>query len=189
MHLWIDIDNYQFIPFLKELINELKERGHDITLTALNSPSIKDTLKNNSLEAKVIGNIFSFFGLFQRESALFRSALLANYIKERNVDTAFSLGSESMMYTCSNESIPTILLMDFFNQKPHPFYFLLENCTYLIPENISDKEMIEKRINLQRVAKFKGNIHIEGKNHDLVIKELVNKIEYLSKVIPGKLIA
>ena len=190
MHIWIDIDNPRPVPFLKAIINELKERGVTVTTTAQNSNPIKTALIENNLNAKVTGYIFSLFGLFLEQMNLIRTVFLLNYIKNRNIDAAFSFGSKPVLYACINRNIPLILFLDNYEQKPHHLHFALEKSFFIISENIQEQKLIEKGYDLKKIARYKGSIQKEDLNPDLkVIKEITDKIEFLCKHIPGGVVA
>ena len=190
MHLWIDIDNPNHIPFIHALVNELKSRSHSISLTSVNSSSIPETLEENKLDIKKIGQVFSFFGLLMEPTTMFRAILLSKYIENRNIDIAFSLGSKSMLYSSAQLELPIILFLTSLKEKPHIFYFIMNKSSFLVSENIPDQMLIDKGYDLNKLVKFKGNVTAEDINVDLkVIKDIANKIEFLSGKLHGELTA
>ena len=186
MNIWLDIDNSKHIPFLKSLITELKQRGHAVTVTAENNKSIKQALGEHNLNAKVTGFTFSVFGLFEEQSYLFRTALVSDYIKKRNINIAFSLGSIPMLYECSSSNMPIILFIENTSEKIHQFYQVLEKCFLLISETIPEQLLVDKGFEVNKIIHYKGNIKKDDLNPDpKAIKEIADKIEFLCKHVPG----
>lgn len=190
MNIWIDIDNPKHVVFYKAIITELKTRGHSVTITAQNSNLIKTTLKENQINAKITGSIFSFFGLLLEPLHSLRFFLLSEYIKDRKIDIAFSLGSKPMFYNCVSKNIPMILLLESLDKLPDKIYLAVEKMFFIIPEKVHDQTLIEARFDLKKVIKCKGSVKLEDYNFDPnIIKELVNKIEFCSMLLPQDLSA
>lgn len=181
MHIWIDIDNVKHIPLLCAIVIELKERAHLVTLTSTSSNEAKRLLQNLNLNVHRIGNTFSFFGFFEEQSILVRSSELTEYIKNRNVNVAFSLGSKSMAYTSTNLNLPIIILVEDINEKINWVYFTFDKCYFIIPDSVSEQPLIEKGFDIKKIAKYKGFIQKDETNPNLkIVKDIVNQIEKLS---------
>ena len=190
MHIWIDIDKAYEVPLIKALSQEILSRGHFLYITAQNSSNIIKALGENNLNAEIIGGYISFFGIFSHWSNLFRASLLSAYIENQKIDIAFSLGSTPMVYSSTNQEISIILLIESYNEKANWLFFQLEKSYFLIPELVSEEQFLEKGININRIAKYTGVIQKNNPDPSLkAIKDIANKIEALSKVIPGKLLA
>lgn len=178
------MDNPKHVPFFKAVISELKERGHIVTVTC--TKSLNKISESNNINAKAIGSIVSFFGLFLEFSHFTRAMFLMDYVKIRNIDIAFSLGSKSVFYTCIQTNMPIILLLENIEKRPHRFYFVLEKGFFIIPEDVHDQTLIEKGYDLKKIAKYKGDIDLE--NSDIKsIKDIANQIEFLSGHIGNEL--
>ena len=189
MHIWIDIDKAKHIPLLKALINELKSRGHIITITAENKKEIKIALKQYQIDAKIIGSVFSIFGIFLDFSNSLRCALLMNYIKEKeSVDIVFSNGSIPLLSASFNKDLPMILLIMNIKEKFNNLHIGHTKCFFLLPDNISPDELKAAFYDTDRVFSFSSillNSDIE--QNSKFIKEITNKIEYLKEHLPAKL--
>ena len=190
MDLWIDIDNPRHIPITALLIGECKTRGHNVTLTISKSGGIKKALDEYNLNVKDIGFLFSFFGIIFEPFYLFRAALLVDYIEPRKIDVAFSLGSKSLLFTCTKAKIPVILYLSDYKNIPHYLHLALDKSFFIIPEGIQEQKLIEKKYDLNKVARTRYNIDVTSPSPDpRSIVEIVDKIEILGKHIPGGLTA
>ena len=189
MHIWIDIDKNEHIPFIAAVVKELKDRGHWITITAENSKTIKKSLEKYSLNVQLVGFLFSFFGFFSELSLVFRTTLLRDYIDKRKIDIAFSCGSKPMLYVCATRQIPLISFIEEFKEKKiEKMQIILPNSFFIVPENIHEQELVNSGFYIDRVAKYKGMIKTNDINPDMrSIKDIVSKIEYLNKHIGGEI--
>lgn len=187
MHIWIDIDNLKHIPLAKAVLAELKQRGHSVTVTCEDEDKLKKELKNQDIIAQDVGVIVWFFGLFKQEIVMVRGLNLEKYIKPRNIDAAFSLGSLPMTYACfSNGNIPLILLLEKLEPKPDFVNLVIERGFFIVPEDIHDQTILEQGYDLNKIGKYKGSLNMT--NPELKpVKEIVNQIEILSYRISKKL--
>ena len=187
MHIWIDLDNHKHVPLVKAFSNELRGRGHTVTVTALNTNEIKNALKEHSFEAKVIGKIFSFFGLFEQSLYEVRIARIFDYLQfQGKLDAFFSLGSKTMLYSCLHYYFPIIFLLDAYKDKYNTWYPCLKRYCFIFPENTPDQIIIQQGYDIKSIVKYKGFIDKEGFNHSLIsVKDIISLIESQSKHVPG----
>ena len=155
MQIWIDIDNEKHIPFYKALITELNKRGHQVTVTALDTKEIKAVLKEYKINAKVIGKIFSLFGLFEKFSEISRAILLKSYITPRRINLALSLGSKAMLTTCVSLDLPLVILLYNQAQKIHKYHFVFKKSYYIISDVIPEELFVKYFITPERIRKYK----------------------------------
>ena len=190
MHIWIDIDKKEHIPFLKAIIYELKERGHNVTITCPKSKEIIKLLENNKINARTISRIISFFGILLEPSNYIRAVLLLDYIKNRNINIAFSLGSVSQLHTILQTDIPIVLPVSNYEKRPNNLYFAYSKCFFMVPEDIPEQSLIEKGYDLKKIARYKSPIENASLENDAkFVKEIVNQIELLHHRIPGSISA
>lgn len=181
MHFWIDIDNPEHIPLLKSIVTELKERGHTVCVTSTSSNEVTNLLQKENLNAKAIGNIFSFFKPIEDLSVFIRTTLLTNYIKNRNINVVFSLGSKTIVYASSALDIPIIVLIEDTNEKINWVYFTLYKSYFILPDSVSERPLIDRGYDIKAISKYKGFIKKDELNpNPRIIKDIVNQIEKLS---------
>lgn len=188
MHIWIDIDNHKHVPLVKALVIELKERGHEVTVTAEDKYEIKQALQQSALSAKHIGSVFSVFGFFEKQLVIIRSVLLVNHLQKKKINIAFSLGSRPMAYTCNNTSTPIILFIQDYKQKVHWIHIALNNSFFMFSDNTPDSLILEHGYALEWIVKYQGNLQLESTTHEIkTIKSIANQIEHSSrKMNPSK---
>ena len=184
MHIWIDIDNAKHVCFFKSLIAELNNRGHQVTVTAQDEKEVKEAFKKYQIEVKIIGKIFSVFGLFEKFFQMYRTALLKKYVFLRDVNLAFSLGSRSMLTTCAYLELPLVILLYHPMQKIHIYHFGYKKSYYIISDAISEELITNYCISSKRIRNYKGVGDNEVPNsiyQDLV--EICNHLDSLSNCI------
>ena len=147
MHVWIDIDDEQDVPFYKVFITALKGKGHIATVTALDKKEIKDKLNQYDLDARITGKLCSFFGIWEKYFHVLRGARLAKYIFPRNIDISFSFGSLSMLFASIDVKIPTAqLITDYYKDKIHLYYAVTEKCYFIFSDTVSDQLITERGV-------------------------------------------
>ena len=55
MRVWIDFDNSPHVPFFIPIIDELRQRGIDVILTARDAYQVRELLEFNKVHCEVIG--------------------------------------------------------------------------------------------------------------------------------------
>lgn len=182
MHVWIEIDNPSHIHFYKVLITELKNQDHIVTVTAPDKREVKDTIKEHNIQAKIIGEIPYFFGLFDTYFHVWRAAKLAVYLAPRKIDIAFLTESQSMFHACLNIKVPFALLIETLDKKPKIDYMISEKCLFLISDNIPDQNILEAGININKTAKHYGLVNKNDINQNLKsISDIVKNLEFFRK--------
>ena len=117
-----------------------------------------------------------------------RSASITDFLKDKNIDIVFSLGSKIMFYVCLDQNLPLAILQNELQQDKTITGY--RKCFCLVPENIPEQKLIESGFNMARVIRYKGMFNKEGQDFDLrTINELTGKLEFLSKHMPGSLSA
>ena len=184
MHIWIDIDNVKHVVFFKALIAELNNRGHQVTVTALDKKEIKEALEEHKINAKVIGKIFSVFGLFEEFFQMYRAALLKRYVFLRNINLGFSLGSRSMLTTCAYLKLPLAILLYHPMQKIHEYHFGFKKSYYIISDAIPEELITKYLISSKRIRKYTGASDKEAPYiiHQHLV-EICNHLDNLSNCI------
>ena len=181
MHIWIDIDRVECVAFTKAIVDELNKRGHKVTITAQNSKDIKNQLNKHNLNAKVIGFVFSMFGIFLKPLNMLRSFKLEDYIKSRNIDVSFSMGSTPMLYTCFSNKMLIILFLENKNQKVNKWHFIFDKICFIISDASFEEFLLEKGYELKYMQRY--NRHSEpfcDNPSQILVKEIADKIEYLA---------
>lgn len=181
MNVWIDIETVEYIHFYKALGDELKNRGHVMHATALDSKKVKENLIQHNLSAKTIGKEIDIFGLFSEQADLIRFTLLSDYIKNCGVKIAFSLGSKPMLATCTSMEIPIVLFVKDRKEKIEWVHYALDKSYFIVQDSITEQLLIKNNVDIKKIAKVESPAKDFPKNLTVkFIKEVAAKIELFS---------
>lgn len=148
--IWIDLDNTPHVPFFMPIIAELRERGHEVVVTARDAFQVCDLADFHGLKYCKIGRHYGkqklakVLGLFYRATQLMPVALAAR------PTLAVSHGSRSQIIACNLLRIPSILIADYEHAQTPP---LMRPKWELAPESIPS-EVLHCRNG--RVRKYSG---------------------------------
>ena len=190
MHIWLDIDNSKHIAFYKEVIAELKQRGHKIIITALDTKEIKIALKENNICADFVNYVIPFIKNPSFDLILLRTLALGERIKDRKINVGFSAWSLDTLYTCTSVQIPVITYLNNLGKKLDETHTWYDKSYLIVSPLIHDYELIENNINLSKVKRCK-RFSLKDLQYTQLksIKEIVNGIEQLSNKLSTALVA
>ncbi|GEM_PF-5187643 len=133
------------------------------------------------MQAKIIGQKDSLFGLFREQIDILRYTELADYIKGFKIIIAFSLGSKSMLATCTNLNIPIVLFLENHKDKIGWIHYALEKSYFIVQDTVTEQQILKQDINPKKIAKINQAIKLKGASFSTrSIKEITGKIELFS---------
>ena len=148
--IWIDIDNSPHVPFFIPIIEELKKRGIEVTLTARDMYQVCELLEFFNLPCKVIGGHYGKNKVLKVLGNCLRVSQLMPTVAKLRPTLALSHGSRAQILLCKVLGIPTVMLHDY------------EHCTItgfvkpdwvLMPEVVPDGAMSRRP---ERTLKYPG---------------------------------
>src|ERR1019366_7367732 len=93
--IWIDLDNSPHVPFFLPILDELRERGFEILLTARDSYQVCELLKFHNLSCKVLGRHWGKNRLMKLLGTCLRALQFMPLILKEKPDLAVSHGSRA----------------------------------------------------------------------------------------------
>src|ERR1700690_3762403 len=111
--IWIDLDNSPHVPFFLPIIEQLRQRGYEVILTARNSYQVCELLELHNLSCTVIGKHWGKNRILKTLGTCLRAARLVPKVLKRRPDLAVSHGSRSQFLTCVLLRIPTVTIYDY----------------------------------------------------------------------------
>ena len=155
MRIWADMDNAPHVLVLNPLINELKNRGHDVYITAREYGQTLSLLELYDLKYKAIGKHSGRRKFKKVISTLTRSMALYFYAKNKQFDLAFCHGSRSIYFTSKILNIPLVVLGDY--EHGYLPAFIGNWAQRVITPDIIPCEIIkEKGIDISKIAQYSG---------------------------------
>lgn len=111
--VWIDLDNSPHVPFFLPIIEELKKRGFEVTLTARDSYQVCELLKFHNVSCTVIGGHWGRHRTLKILGTLGRALRLVPVMAKRRPDLAVSHGSRAQILASYLLGIPTVTILDY----------------------------------------------------------------------------
>ena len=133
--IWIDLDNSPHVPFFLPIMEELRNRGYEILVTARDSYQVCELLDLYDLPCKVIGGHWGKNRMLKMLGTCFRAIRLLPFIVGDRPDLAVSHGSRAQMLASFLLGIPTIVMYDYEFVSRVPF---LRSLWLGAPEYVPD---------------------------------------------------
>lgn len=155
--VWIDIDNSPHVLFFAPIIEQLKNRGVEVTLTARDAYQVCDLLKLYNVHCEVIG------GHSGKNKAL---KVLVNFARAMQLlptaakvkpDLGLSHGSRAQVLACKALNIPTAVIEDYEFTTRTGF---LEPDWTIVPDVIPDGVMSNHADRVKRYPGFKEDVYV-----------------------------
>ncbi len=111
--IWIDIDNSPHVPFFLPIIEELKNEGFEVDLTARDIYQVRELLDFFHLPCKVIGRHYGKAKSLKVLGTFVRVAQLIPTVVAMRPNLGLSHGSRAQILTCKSLGIPTAMMHDY----------------------------------------------------------------------------
>jgi predicted glycosyltransferase len=126
--IWIDLDNSPHVPFFLPIMEELRNRGYQIILSARNSYQVCELLKLYNLPCTVVGAHWGKNRLLKIIETCLRTIQLLPLVLRNRPALALSHGSRAQFLASLITKTPTIVMYDYeFTQRmsflPSPWQF------------------------------------------------------------------
>lgn len=111
--IWVDLDNSPHVPFFLPILEELRNRGCQILLTARDSYQVCELLNYYGLSCKVMGKHYGKNKIFKAFGTCWRAIVLAAAVRKEKPDLAVSHGSRGCTLASLLLRIPNITIFDY----------------------------------------------------------------------------
>lgn len=111
--IWIDLDNSPHVPFFAPIIEELKNRGHAVFLTARDSYQVCELLEYYGISAVVVGKHYGKLKILKLLGTFWRACQLTGLVRKHRPDIALSHGSRGCMLVARILGIKNITIFDY----------------------------------------------------------------------------
>jgi predicted glycosyltransferase len=141
--IWIDLENSPHVPFFKPIIEELKQRGYEVSITARDCFQVCGLADLLGLSYEKIGRHYGKNKIMKAVGLLIRSLKLAPFVFNKKPDVALSHGSRSQVVIASALRIPSVLIFDYEHGS-----VIIKPTVYIAPEIIPDtvKQWMKGRV-------------------------------------------
>jgi predicted glycosyltransferase len=123
MRVWVDLGNSPHVALFGEVVDELREQGHDVLLTARDHAQTVDLALTRWPDVVVIGGR-SPKGFGGKAAALGgRARELARLLRSERPDAALSHGSYAQALAAARLRVPLVTMMDYEHQPANHLSF------------------------------------------------------------------
>jgi predicted glycosyltransferase len=114
MRVWIDLTNSPHVVFFRPLVALLRERGHDVTLTARDFAQTLELLEDAGLEHTVVGPAHGGASRASKAIAMARRLrALRGFARRRRFDVALSHASHELPLVARSLGVPSSYAFDY----------------------------------------------------------------------------
>ena len=157
MRVWIDITNSPHVPFFRPLIDLLRARGHDVTVSAREYAQTLELLGDAGIAHTVVGPAHGGASAFGKARALGgRLLALRRFARGRGFDVALSHASHELPLTARSLGIPSAYAFDYeFARLQHTL-----GCSaatrIVVPEAIPTDRLRRLRAPERKLRRYPG---------------------------------
>jgi uncharacterized protein len=157
MRVWIDITNSPHVPFFRPLVTLLRERGHDVTVSARSYAQTLELLDDAGIDHEVVGPAHGGASAFGKARALGgRLIALRRFARNRRFDIALSHASHELPLTARSLRIPSAYAFDYeFARLQHTL-----GCSaatrIVVPEAIPADRLHRLRAPERKIRRYPG---------------------------------
>jgi uncharacterized protein len=113
MRVWVDLTNSPHVLVFRPLIALLRERGHEVDVTAREYAQTMQLLELHRIEATIVGRHGGASTLGKARAELSRVPALRRWAKPRRFDLALAHGSHDLTLTARSLGIPSATTFDY----------------------------------------------------------------------------
>lgn len=111
--IWIDLDNSPHVPFFRPIIDELRNKGYEVFLTARDAYQVRELLEYYGVDGKVVGRHYGKHKVFKALGTCWRAVVLTAMVRKENPDISVCHGSRGCLITSKLLKIPNLTLSDY----------------------------------------------------------------------------
>ena len=123
MRIWIDLANSPHVPFFRALVNEFKERGHEVEITARDFAETVELAHAAGFTPEVISGHGGRELAGKAGNLVRRAWALRAWAHSRDLDLAVSHNSYSQILAARALSLRIVTLMDYEHQPANHLAF------------------------------------------------------------------
>jgi len=154
--IWVDLDNSPHVLFFKPIIDELRNLGYEVFITARDTYQVFDLADKYGLEYEKIGHHYGKSKLMKVAGTILRSIQLSINVLKEKPNLALSHGSRSQVLVARSLGVPSIMIYDYEFATP----LFIDPTWIMIPEIIPDHAIKYKKARVVRYPGIKEDVYI-----------------------------
>lgn len=155
MKIWFDLTNSPHVHFFREMIEELKNEGHEILITSRDAANTVDLMKLYGIEYHLIGGFYGKKISHKVMGNIKRVRELIKFIKDEHVDVGISQSSFTSAIAGYFAHVPTIYTNDNEHAWGNKVSFIFAKHIF-IPEFIPVNKITNLLVHKKKVSQYPG---------------------------------
>ena len=156
MRLWVDIANAPHVTLFRPVVDELRQRGHDVVVTAWDRGQTRCLASAAWPEAVVVGAAGFRRPVTAKGTAIWtRARELARRLSTSRPDVAVGHNSYSQLVAAQLLGIPSVTMMDYEHQPANHLAFRLADRV-LVPDAVHPRALGRFGVSGARLVRYPG---------------------------------
>src|SRR5208337_2114530 len=155
--IWIDLDNSPHVPFFRPIIDELKERGYQLLITARDAYQVKELLEYYGVEGRVIGKHYGKHKSLKALGTIWRALTLMQLARREKPDLSLCHGSRGCLITSKALGIPMLALADYEFVAGIPW---MRPNWLMVPSVVPDDDLAAHGCEILRYPGIKEDVYL-----------------------------
>ena len=176
MRIWIDLANSPHVAFFRALVPELKQRGHQVEITARDFAETIALAAAANLGAQTIGIHGGRALVGKAGNLLGRARALLSWAHNREFDLALSHNSYSQILAAKTLRLKTVTLMDYEHQPANHLAFRLASRV-IVPQHFPSESLKKFGAGPYKVKRYHGT------KEDIYLSDFEKDTDFSSQLI------
>jgi predicted glycosyltransferase len=157
MRVWVDVTNSPHVLFFRPLIGLLRDRGHEVTVTAREYAQTLELLDEGGIEHEVVGPRHGGRGVAGKAQAMAgRLRALRGFARRRGFDVALSHASHELPLTARSLGIPSAYAFDYEFARLQHGLGCRAATRVVVPEAIPAERLRPLGATARKTARYAG---------------------------------
>ena len=155
MRIWFDLTNSPHVHFFRQMMNDLKDEGHEIVITSRNAANTTELLDLYGMQYTIVGKSYGKKLRNKIIGNIFRVRDLIKFVKKNRIDVAISQSSFTCAIAGRLAGIPTIYTNDNEHAWGNKISFICAHKIF-IPEFIPVNKITNFIVRPRKVTQYPG---------------------------------
>lgn len=157
MRVWVDVTNSPHVVFFRPLVALLRERGHEVTITARDFAQTLELLDDAGLEHTVVGPPHGGASRARKARAMAaRLAALRRFARGRRFDLALSHASHELPLAARSLGVPSAYAFDYEFALAQHALGCRAATRVVVPEAIPQERLDRLGARARKVRRYPG---------------------------------
>ena len=155
--IWLDLDNSPHVPFFRPIIDELRDRGYELIITARDAYQVRELLEFYKVPCQIVGKHHGKLKVLKVLGTLWRAFALARIVRREEAHLSISHGSRACLLASAMLKIPNITLIDYEFVAKIP---TIRPTWMMAPSVIPDKQLGNNGTKILKYPGIKEDVYL-----------------------------